>query len=392
MDKDQTLTSTRQSPWSPLFDQVEILHESLESEVAQRFLKIFPQQKIRIVESSSYPQTKGPLSAEEFSRSKRQLVLQKFKGHFFKRCPGATQKKTLSCCNYYVLNLGSQCNFNCSYCYLQSYLKQPAMQIFTNIEDAISELDEMAQLHSHLPYRVGTGEIIDSLSLDPLTLYSRKLIPFFAKYPKWTLEFKTKSANVDQFLDVPHAGNVVVSWSINAEAIISSEEHGTASLVERLAAARKCADKGFKIAFHLDPLIFHQNWRENYADLVRRLTSNFQAEEIHVVSLGALRFQPEQRHLMRERFGMKSAVVAAEMFPSEGGKMRYDQNLRAQMFQFVLNEFKSAGQKWPTFLCMETPESWLGSFEQTPMQDPQLHSFFRPLPKLKSEQNEARQV
>jgi spore photoproduct lyase len=367
------------------FDKIYIDEKSWESKVALRIRSEFPTEKIKKVSAEPF-KTKGPeLSAEEFDRSKRNIYVTEFNGQFFKRCPGATQKKTLTCCNYYVLNLGSQCNMNCSYCYLQSYLNSPTMKIFSNLDQALGELEEMASIHAQLPYRVGTGEVIDSLSLDEMTLYSRELIQFFKKYPKWTLEFKTKSDKVDQFLDLGPAPNVLVSWSINPPFVIDSEEHGTARFEERLLAAEKCVKNGFNLAFHIDPIIWHPEWKENYSFLVEEITRRFTPEQVKVVSLGALRFQPEQRHLMRQRFGMKSLVTSAEMFPSEGGKYRYDASLRHEMFQFILNKFRDHHLAWNLFLCMETPESWLNSFEQTPMQVPGLKELFRPLPKIKNE-------
>jgi spore photoproduct lyase len=364
------------------FDRVYILSNCVESKVAQRVLQSFPKNKVLIVDREPQSEVRGRLSAQQYSNSKRQLLVKPYPGKFFKRCPGATQKTNLACCNYYVLNLGSQCDMNCSYCYLQSYLNSPYLQIYSNIEQALQELDEMAQTHGHLPYRIGTGEIIDSLSLDELTLYSSDLIEFFKKHPKWTLEFKTKSNRVNQFLNQSHAGNVVVSWSVNAEEIIAREEHGTASLQERLSAARACADKGFKVAFHIDPLIWHPQWKQNYLELCSQIQNQFTPEETHVLSVGTLRFQPEQRHMMRERFGMSSYVTQAEVFQSDAGKMRYDSSLRTEMYQVVKDSFARSSSKWRLFMCMETPENWIDSFQASPMQVENLKELFRPLPKL----------
>jgi spore photoproduct lyase len=384
---EQTLSSRQQLVAT--FDKVWIDERSRGSALAERILQIFPTEKIEFTTSAPGEKHRGPLSAEQFNQSKRLLSIRPFEGLFFKRCPGASQKKVLNCCNYHVLNLGQQCNMNCSYCYLQSYLNSPTMVMYSNIDQALRELDEMASLHGNLPFRVGTGEVIDSLSLDEITLFSRDLIAFFRKYPKWTLEFKTKSQQVDQFLDCEHAGNVVVSWSLNASEIIEAEEHGTARLQQRLQAARKVKDRGFQVAFHLDPLIWYPNWKAGYADLIEQITSLFSPEEINVLSLGALRFQPEQRHMMRERFGMKSYVTSSEMFPSEGNKLRYDSKLRREMFDFVLAELKarapSPEKSYRSFLCMETPESWISSYENNPMQMGELKELFRPLPRLNSE-------
>lgn len=373
----------------PVFEKIFIDVSSEKSEVAERVRALYPANIIFSIneKEDSFLNKKGDLTAEEFSQSKKTLLLTTYKGHFFKRCPGATQKKSLTCCNYHILNLGSQCNMNCSYCYLQSYLNSPTTKIFTNIDQALEELKEMADTHFDQPFRVGTGEIIDSLSMDYVTLYSKKLISFFNNYPKWTLEFKTKSNQVEQFLDTASIGNTVVSWSINPPFIINSEEHGTARFEERIAAAKKCRDRGFKIAFHIDPMIWHKEWKENYSYLAEQINFHFKPSDVHIISLGALRFQPEQRHMMRERFGLNSLVTRAEMFSSEGNKLRYDATLRSEMFQFMIKKMKSLDSNWNIFLCMETPETWIQSFEKIPMQVPELRSLFKPLPQVRDFQS-----
>jgi spore photoproduct lyase len=361
------------------FNCVYINELSRKAHLTERLLAIFPKEKIKWVNSEPFAREQGQMSAEQYSRSKKNLYLTPFQGQFFKRCPGFSQKKAITCCNYYVLNLGLQCNMDCSYCYLQGYLNSPILTIYTNLSDALTELEEAALLNSQSPVRIGTGEVVDSLSLDPLTLFSRELISFFSNYPMWSLELKTKSAAVDQFLDCDHKGNVIVSWSVNPQKIIEAEEHGTASLNERLSAAAKCVAKGFPIAFHFDPVIYHPDWKENYYELIREITRRFLPTEVSNITVGTLRFTPQQRHLMRERFGMKSFVTSAEVFPSESGKLRYDSQIRNNMFQFVVNSFKEHSSKWNIALCMETPETWIATYEKMPVQISELKEFYKPV-------------
>ena len=344
-------------------DQIFVDRDLVNSELAIRAREIWGPEKVVTVDQAPLQNLEGELSPQEFDRSKRLLHITNFKGQFFKRCPGS--KPGLTCCNYFVLNLGLQCNMNCSYCYLQSFINTPVMKVYANIDQALSELHDIGQSAASQKLRVGTGEVIDSLSLDPFTLYSVKLIEFFKRYPNWRVEFKTKSAEVEQFVEVEHAGNVIVSWSLNPQNIIEQEEHFTASLIDRLTAARRCLDKKFQIAFHLDPVIWHPGWEASYSRLVKEITSRFKPNEMPYISLGALRFQPEQRHMMRERFGM-SNVLRGEMFQSRDGKLRYDQSLREEMFKKIMSWFRADSPDWKIFLCMESPESWLGAVGQGP--------------------------
>ena len=359
------------------FDKVFIHDDSRESEVALRAIKHFPKEKIFFVSDTPYPESIGELSSREFNRSKREIFIRRFQGSFFKRCPGS--KPGLACCNYYVLNLGQQCDMNCSYCYLQSFINSPLLTVYSNIDEAIAELREMAMASPNQPVRVGTGETIDSLSLDELTLYSRKLIELFREIPGWRLEFKTKSNRISQFIDVPHAGNVICSWSINPEKIVSLEENGTASMIDRLKAAEACRDRGFIVSFHIDPVIYHEGWRESYKSLVDEICRRFKPNEVPYMSIGGLRFQKEQRAMMRERFGMQSLVTRAEMWPGIDGKLRYPLELRQPMFDFIIQQFRENDPKWNVFLCMESPETWLSQFKAPPRRVEGLGELFQPI-------------
>lgn len=360
------------------FDKIFINHRSKDSEVAARFRSAFPDDKIEYVDEAPFggENKKGFLGKRAFDKSKKNILITPFEGQFFKRCPGTHQK--MACCNYFVLNLGLQCNMNCSYCYLQSFINTPVMTVYSNIEKALEELDQMTSEFNGLTFRVGTGEVIDSLSLDPLTLYSRELIRFFKSRPHLTLEFKSKSDYIDQFINEDHGRNVIVSWSINPETIVTYEEHGTASLAKRLVAARKCLDKNFKTSFHIDPVIWHPSWKESYGSLVDEITTKFLPTEVPYISLGALRIQPEQKWIMKERFALDSFVNQAELFEGEDKKLRYDQDLRNEMFKFIIDRFKANNSQWNIFLCMESPETWLSTYENTPRKVDGLAELFEP--------------
>lgn len=359
------------------YEKIFIDRKSIASSVAQRLLEIAPEEKISICDGKPQITTSGDFTGDEYARSKKLLFITEHSGVFFKRCPGA--KKGLACCNYYVLNLGLQCDMDCSYCYLQSFINTPYTIIYSNIEQALVELQAIYDESPNTIVRIGTGEVIDSLSLDPLSLYSKTLMAFFKDKPNWKLEFKTKSNYVDQFIDEEHAGNVIVSWSINPQYIVDREEHRTASLAARLEAAQKCLDKKFQIAFHIDPVIWHEEWKANYTLLIDEITHRFQPTDMPYISLGSLRFKSEQKDMMRERFGMKSLVTQAEMFPGAAGKMRYDQALREEMFQFIIQEFKKRDPKWKVFLCMETPETWINATGDIPMKKDEMRGLFKPL-------------
>ncbi len=357
------------------FTAIYIHPDSLESETAKRFQNLFPD-KIRPYSEITASNNTNFMASEDFSQSKKKILIQKYEGKFFKQCPGSGANT--ACCNYFVLNLGSQCHFNCSYCYLQSFLNVPYMVVYSNVDDALEELYDIAKKSAHQSLRVGTGELIDSLGLDPITQFSEKIMEKVKDFPNLALEIKTKSDFVDHLLDLPHKGSTVVSWSINPDHIIEIEEHGTASLEKRLMSAKKCLDAGYSISFHIDPVIWHPEWKLNYGNLIEKITAIFGPSDVPFISLGALRFQPEQRHIMKERFDRGSHVNSAELFQSKDGKLRYDSGLRSEMFKFIINGFKENNRAWRVFLCMESPETWLSTYGKHPMKVDGLQDLFSP--------------
>ena len=354
------------------FKKVYIESDVQNSEVAERARSLFPKDKVEVIDSNFFK--KGQVPARSILDSKKILLLKKFRGSFFKRCPGA--KPNLVCCNYYVLNLGQNCEMDCSYCYLQSFINLPAVVIYTNIQDAFQELDAIKARFQDQYLRIGTGEQIDSLSLDDISLYSKKLLDYFYSCPNWKLEFKTKSDNIKNFENLKHKGNIVVSWSINPEYIVSKEEHGTSSLKSRLQACKRARDKGFPVSLHIDPMVMHPEWKQNYAGLVDQILQVLTPKDVMHISIGALRFQPEQRAIMRKRFSMQSLVCQGEFFRGKDGKLRYDQNQRQEMFDFIYKRFRAHSKEWPIFLCMETPESWMHVSQTLPKKQAKLERDF----------------
>ncbi len=149
--------------------------------------------------------------------------------------------------------------------------------------------------------------------------------------------------------------------------------------VVRESPAEKCIARGFQVAFHIDPMIWHPDWKKNYADLIENISQRFSPEQIPYLSVGALRYQPHQKNIMRERFKMNNLVNQAETFPGQDGKLRYDAGLRQEMFGFVMKTFHRHNSHWKIFMCMETPETWIQTLGHSPHREKPLKPLFQPI-------------
>lgn len=297
-----------------------------------------------------------------FASGKRSLLLTRNRGKFLKSCPGTRE---YVCCGYQVLNVGMNCPMDCVYCILQAYLNNPWLSFFVNVEDLLAELDGSLAGAPERFWRVGTGEFTDSLALDRLTGLSRLLVEHMRDKPRAVLELKTKTAEVDNLMGLDHGGRTIVSWSLNSRLICEREELHTASLAQRLAAAARCAEQGYRLGFHFDPIIYHPGWQEGYGATIDRLFKAVPLQSIAWISLGCLRFLPVLRSIAMERFP-GSRFFHEEFVQGLDGKNRYFRNLRVEMYRFLARRILAVAPDICVYLCMESEEIWQEVFHYVP--------------------------
>ena len=282
---------------------------------------------------------------------KQHLFLSTNRGQFFKPCPGTREYQ---CCSYHVLNTGMNCPMDCVYCILQAYLNNPWISFYVNIEAMFAELDLALAAEPDRLFRIGTGEFTDSLALDRLTGLSKILVEYFAEKDNAILELKTKSAVIENLEGLGHKGHTVIAWSLNSPEIMAGEELRSATLEERLEAARQCAAWGYRLAFHFDPLIDYPGWQDGY----RKTIDLVPAESIAWISLGALRYLPKLKEIGVERFP-GSRIYYQEFIEGLDGKSRYYRKNRTALYQLVYNMLKErAATETCIYFCMESREIW----------------------------------
>src|SRR4030067_2478565 len=144
---------------------------------------------------SSVEAIKDTLKSDDpVNSGKKNLLVTENKGSFLKKCPGT---KEMICCNYFFLNYATNCPIDCSYCIMQEYLyNNPILKIFSNVDGMLKELENLLKKNSSKYFRIGTGELSDSLAFDYLTGFSKTIVPFFAKIGNAVLELKTKTDKI----------------------------------------------------------------------------------------------------------------------------------------------------------------------------------------------------
>jgi len=303
---------------------------------------------------------------------KRHLLITRFYGRRLKPCPGTSHH---ICCGYYVINALTNCPMDCSYCVLQGYLNNPFLTLYSNWDELIQEMDLFLSGNSQSFLRLGTGELSDSLALDSIFPLSQMLIPFFAGRQDGILELKTKSAEVNQLLDLKHSGKTVISWSLNPVQMIKEEEMRTASLKDRIDAAVRCQQRGYPLGFHFDPMIHYRGWEEGYRKVIHSLFHRIDPKRVIWISLGGFRYPQQLKAIAEERFP-KTKVFLGELFPGKDSKFRYLREIRVEMYQKMVDWLKEVDPDLFIYLCMESKEVWEKVFGWAPKNSLHLNRLF----------------
>ncbi len=191
--------------------------------------------------------------------------------------------------NYYFSHM-LNCVYDCRYCFLQGMYNSAYYVLFVNYEDFMAEITEIASQHAPEPLYFFSGYDADSLVFEPVSGFLGEFLPFFSTIPNAILELRTKSTNVRELLKNKPIKNCVVAFSFTPKEISEQVEHKVPSLKKRLAAMQAVANQGWQIGLRLDPLIHAHNFSELYQTLVFDIFSHLKVDQLHSVSVGALRF------------------------------------------------------------------------------------------------------
>ena len=257
--------------------------DSLDTEVGKNIYNMVKDNpKVEIINATSNrikTHIPGDNLFDQYRSGKETMVVGKRKSLKFQTCKPSAN---------YQLPLVSGCMGRCEYCYLNTQLgDKPFVRVFTNIDEV---LDRAKQ---YIEERLPAVTIFEGAATSdpiPLELYThalRKTIEFIGNEPKARFRFVTKFNDVDSLLDAKHNNHTEIRFSINTPKVIDAYEHYTASSQNRIEAAIKVANAGYKIGFIIAPVFIYDNWKEEYKELIKsikdRLPKDFDKQIIFEV-------------------------------------------------------------------------------------------------------------
>ena len=231
-----------------------------------------------------------------------------------------------------------------AYCYLagtQGVRFLPTVKIFLNLPEILAEVDETAR-RIGVPTAFYLGKLQDGLALDPLTGYSRQIVPFFADHPTARLTLLTKSADVANLLDLDHRGHSILSWTVNPAAIVDAFEKNAPQLEERLTAMEACASAGYPIRAVVMPIIPRALIRQTvYGEFLHDLLNRVRLARI---TLGSICSYPHALRLTEGKLGATNPISTQLARSARGqnnitdGRIRFPAALRAEIYRLFASK------------------------------------------------------
>jgi len=261
-----------------------------------------------------------------------------------------------SCPNYWHFSVYGFCPYDCQYCYLAGtpgVKFSPTVKIFINIDEI---LDQIAGIASKLsePTAFYLGKLQDGLALEPLTGYSLLMIPFFAQQKYARLTLLTKTANVDNLLDLDHQGNTILSWSLNPTEISAAFESNLPLPDERIEAMRRCAEAGYPLRAVIMPIIPVGEWQKIYVDFLEDLLGSVPLDRI---TLGQICSYSGALQLTERKLGKDNPVSRMlEKGKSKDGRIRFPIKVRIDAYKYLVEIIRKLEPKLKIGLCMEEKE------------------------------------
>ncbi|MGD0384481.1 MAG: radical SAM protein [Thermoguttaceae bacterium] len=263
-----------------------------------------------------------------------------------------------ACPNYWHFSPYGFCPYGCRYCYLagtSGVWFSPTVKIFLNLEEILAQVDRTANQLAR-PKAFYLGKLQDGLALDPLSGYARTMIPFFARHPYAHMVILTKSADIDNLLNLDHAGRTILSWTVNAPEIVRDFERNSPDVMDRIEAMRRCAQIGYPVRAVVMPIIPIADWQEVYGRFMASLIASVPLSRI---TLGSICSYPQAQHLMELKLGKKNVISSQfDRGPNklEDGRLRFSRSTRTEVYRCLIECIRRIRPDLEIGLCLEDEE------------------------------------
>ena len=340
--------------FSKLNNKVEIEKKSLENKnhnlFNNRFSHIYVEKKIlnnkntleilskfkdvKIIEIENYKEVFSS-NNQDFHLQKlgQKLILASNKANMIYE--GAVVCESFENDNFYYTSSIINCVYDCEYCYLQGVYSSGNIVIFVDIEKVFEEVEELYNKLKTLYLCISYDT--DLLAIENICGFSEKWYYFIENKKDLKIELRTKSGNIDKFLNLKPLDNFIIAFTLSPENIALKNEKYTASFKNRVKAIKELQEKGWKVRICIDPLIYSDNFEKNYSQMIEYLFNEIDKEKVIDVSIGVFRISKEYLKKMRNQ--NQNSEILYYPFEYIDGVYTYSDKTKSYMINFIKEQF-----------------------------------------------------
>lgn len=309
--------------------------DALEYELGQRLRKEYADVEWIPIKNHNNIEELRKRSNTEFIEMKKYLIVGIRKTHKYNE----NQKVS----DFLVPYSSSGCSAMCLYCYLVcNYNKCSYLRIYVNIDQMLEKLIEKSQKTEKLcTFEIGSNS--DLILENEITGNLIKTIEEFGKKGRGYITFPTKFDMVDKLINLNHNGKVIFRMSVNPEFIIKKVEIGTSSLNKRIDAINKMCEAGYRVGLLIAPVIFVDNWKEMYIELLDMLSEKLsdKVKNEMFIEVIFMTYSYVQNAINNQAFPNALRLYDKELMTGRGrGKYYYRQEYRDEAEAFLRREIK----------------------------------------------------
>ena len=237
--------------------------------------------------------------------------------------------------NFYYTSSIINCIYDCEYCYLQGVYSSGNIVIFVDIEKVFEEVEELYNKLKTLYLCVSYDT--DLLAIENICGFSEKWYYFIEDKKDLKIELRTKSGNIDKFLNLKPLDNFIIAFTLSPENIALKNEKYTASFENRVKAIKELQEKGWKVRICIDPLIYSDNFEKNYSQMIEYLFNEIDKEKVIDISIGVFRISKEYLKKMRNQ--NQNSEILYYPFECIDGVYTYSDKTKSYMINFIKEQF-----------------------------------------------------
>ena len=251
---------------------------------------------IEILKNNRLTNLRGEDEKETYRLSKTTMAV-------VKAPPGAMKLQPIPPSADWQFHLAQGCPAHCQYCYLAGSLSgPPVVRVFANLPSILENTLQYIDPDKNTSFEASC--YTDPLSIEHLTGSLAECIRFFGKQERGRLRFVTKFDNVEPLLHLPHNKHTRWRFSLNAEPVSKRLEGGTASVQQRLKAARSAAlptnqgGGGYPVGAVIAPIMPVPDWKEIYTGLLNNMQQQLDFNPDLTFELISHRFTPGSKDVL----------------------------------------------------------------------------------------------